>query len=175
MLTDEEKKRGVISASLGNHAQGLSYHAQKLDIPCTVVMPKAAPIMKIQKCRNYGANVVVYVSSCHSREVNRNQNPIISDIIVTQGTDMVEAKRLAMILSKEKKLVYVNGYDHPHIIAGQGTIGLEICEQVADADAVVVPVGGGGLIAGIAVAVKALNPRTKIIVSQLKTNSALAG
>lgn len=79
---------------------------------------------------------------------------------------MVEAKRMAMILSKEKDLVYVNGYDHPNIIAGQGTIGLEICEQVSGADAVVVPVGGGGLIAGVATAIKALSPHTKIIVNK---------
>lgn len=140
MLTDEQKAKGVISASLGNHAQGLSYHAYKLGIPCTVVMPTAAPIMKIQKCRNYGATVLVH------------------------GNDMFEAKKLAMVLSKEKGLIYVNGYDHPHIIAGQGTIGLEICEQVAGADAVVVPVGGGGLIAGVATAIKAMSPHTKIIV-----------
>ncbi|XP_037051257.1 L-threonine ammonia-lyase-like [Bradysia coprophila] len=139
MLSDEQKKRGVISASLGNHAQGLSYHANSLGIPCTVVMPKAAPIMKIQKCRNYGANVIVH------------------------GSDMAESKNLAMTISKEKKIPYINGYDHPHIIAGQGTIGLEICEQVKDADAIVVPVGGGGLIAGVAAAAKSLRPNIKII------------
>lgn len=83
---------------------------------------------------------------------------------------MQEAKELAMEMAKDSKFVYVNGYDHPHIIAGQGTIGLEICDQVKDADAVVVPVGGGGLIAGIATAVKALNPNTKIIVKQSKMN-----
>lgn len=77
---------------------------------------------------------------------------------------MHEAKEKAMEMAKDLKLTYVNGYDHPNIIAGQGTIGLEICEQVRDADAVVVPVGGGGLIAGIATAVKALNPNAKIIV-----------
>lgn len=78
---------------------------------------------------------------------------------------MSEAKKMAMLLSNQKGLTYINGYDHPHIIAGQGTIGLEICEQVAGADAVVIPVGGGGLIAGIATAIKALSPNTKIIVS----------
>lgn len=79
---------------------------------------------------------------------------------------MEESKKHAMALAKKKEMMYVNGYDHPHIIAGQGTIGLEICEQVHDADVVVVPVGGGGLIAGIATAVKSLNPRAKIIVSR---------
>lgn len=139
MLTDAEKQRGVISASLGNHAQGLSYHAQLLNIRCTVVMPKAAPIMKVQKCRSYGATVIVY------------------------GNDMADAKLHALAISKRDAVPYINGYDHPHIIAGQGTIGLEICEQVKNADAVVVPVGGGGLIAGVAAAVKAMNPRTKIV------------
>lgn len=81
-----------------------------------------------------------------------------------QGDNMHEAKEMAMEMAKDLKLTYVNGYDHPNIIAGQGTIGLEICEQVRDADAVVVPVGGGGLIAGIATAVKALNANAKIIV-----------
>nr|AWS20467.1 threonine dehydratase [Mayetiola destructor] len=138
-LTAEEKKIGVISASLGNHAQGLSYHAFLLDIPCTVVMPKTAPIMKIQRCRSFNADVLVY------------------------GANMGEARRKALQISKDKKLTYINGYDHPNIIAGQGTIGLEICEQVQHPDAVVIPVGGGGLIAGVATAIKALSPKTKII------------
>lgn len=139
MLSEEQKKIGVISASLGNHAQGLSYHGFKLGIPVTVVMPTAAPIMKIQNCRNHGATVVV------------------------QGDDMGQAKKIAMKMSKDNGLVYINGYDHPHIMAGQGTIGLEIADQVQNADAVIVPVGGAGLIAGIATAIKALNPKTKII------------
>lgn len=139
-LSEEEQNMGVISASLGNHAQGLSYHAYKLGIQCTVVMPVTAPIMKIQRCRSFNATVLV------------------------QGETMAEAKRIALQLAREQGLTYINGYDHPNIIAGQGTIGLEICEQVSHPDAVVVPVGGGGLIAGIATAVKALSPRTKIIV-----------
>lgn len=77
---------------------------------------------------------------------------------------MAEAKRTALLLAKERSLTYINGYDHPNIIAGQGTIGLEICEQVPNADAVVIPVGGGGLIAGVATAIKAMCPSTKIIV-----------
>ncbi|XP_017491093.1 PREDICTED: L-threonine ammonia-lyase-like [Rhagoletis zephyria] len=138
-LTDQQKKTGVISASLGNHAQALSYHGWKLDIPVTVVMPKEAPIMKIQKCRNYKANVVV------------------------EGKDMAEAKALAMKMAQDRGLLYINGYDHPQIMAGQGTIGLEILEQVPKPDAVIIPVGGGGLIAGIATAIKALSPDTKVI------------
>nr|CAD7431809.1 unnamed protein product [Timema monikensis] len=129
MLSDEKKKKGVISASLGNHALALCYHGKDLKIPVTVVMPIVAPIMKIQSCRQHGASVVV------------------------QGDDMGEAKRIAMQLAKERELTYINGYDHPHIMAGQGTLGLEIVEQVPNIDAVVVPVGGGGLIAGVALAI----------------------
>lgn len=138
-LSEEQKKIGVISASLGNHAQALSYHGWKLGVPVTVVMPKAAPIMKIQKCRNYKARVIV------------------------EGKDMSEAKALALRMSRDEGLIYINGYDNPKIMAGQGTIGLEILEQVPNPDAVIIPVGGGGLIAGIATAVKALSPKTKII------------
>lgn len=112
----------------------------RLGIPVTVVMPKTAPIMKIQKCRKYKARVVI------------------------DGKDMAEAKALAMRIAQEDGMLYVNGYDHPDIMAGQGTIGLEILEQVQDPDAIIIPVGGGGLIAGIATAIKALSPKTKIIV-----------
>ncbi|KAG7297895.1 hypothetical protein JYU34_018650 [Plutella xylostella] len=134
LLSPTCKKQGVISASLGNHSQGLSYHANLLNIPVTVVMPNVAPIMKIEKCRSYGANVIVH------------------------GDDMKEAKFHAMMLAKERGLTYINGYDHPHIMAGQGTVGLEIAEQVPAADCVLVPVGGGGLLAGVATALKHLKP-----------------
>lgn len=139
MLPKENKRKGVISASLGNHALALCYHGNRLNIPVTVVMPIVAPIMKIQSCRQYGAHVIV------------------------QGVDMGEAKQLAMEIAKEKDLIYINGYDHPHIMAGQGTLGLEIVEQVQNLDAVIVPVGGGGLIAGVALAVKTLHPHVKVI------------
>ncbi|ERL90907.1 hypothetical protein D910_08252 [Dendroctonus ponderosae] len=138
-LSDEEKSRGVIAASLGNHAQAVCYHGHQLGIPVTVVMPLIAPIMKIQKCREYHANVII------------------------EGKDMAEAKQVAFKISKERGLIYINGYDHPHIIAGQGTIALEILEQVPDIDAIVVPTGGGGLLAGVSVAVKMLNPSVKVI------------
>lgn len=100
--------------------------------------------MKIQKCRNYKARVIV------------------------EGIDMSQAKTLAMKMSKDEDLLYINGYDHPQIMAGQGTIGLEILEQVPNPDAVIIPVGGGGLIAGIATAIKALSPKTKIIVRNIE-------
>lgn len=138
-LPASQKARGVISASLGNHALALSYHGKALGIPVTVVMPLVAPMMKIQCCRQHGATVVV------------------------QGQDMGEAKAIAMRMARELQLAYINGYDHPHIMAGQGTLGLEILEQVPDVDAIVVPVGGGGLIAGIATAVKSLRPDVEII------------
>nr|XP_034833940.1 L-threonine ammonia-lyase-like [Maniola hyperantus]XP_034833941.1 L-threonine ammonia-lyase-like [Maniola hyperantus] len=138
LLSPENKAHGVISASLGNHSQALSYHANLLNIPVSVVMPNVAPIMKIQNCRSYGANVIIH------------------------GHDMKEAKYHAMSLAKEKGLPYINGYDHPHIMAGQGTVGLEILEQVPDVNAVLVPVGGGGLLAGVATAIKHLQPHVLI-------------
>ncbi|KAG4065507.1 hypothetical protein HA402_013277 [Bradysia odoriphaga] len=140
MLSDEQKKKGVVAASLGNHSQGMSYHSKRLNIPCTVVMPHAAPHNKVKKCRNFGANVIIH------------------------GNDMAEALSYAMLLAKEKGMTYINGYDHPHIIAGQGTVAMEIVAQMEDhIDAIVVPVGGGGLIAGVATAAKALLKDVQII------------
>lgn len=129
------------SNCLGNHALALSYHGQQLHIPVTVVMPVFAPLMKITLCRSFGATVIL------------------------KGDNISKAKEYAMRHARENGLKYVNGYDAPDILAGQGTIGLEILEQVQDVDAILVPVGGGGLIAGIAVAVKTLKPAIQIIVS----------
>eukprot|EP00096_Caligus_rogercresseyi_P012297 TRINITY_DN5100_c0_g1_i1.p1 TRINITY_DN5100_c0_g1~~TRINITY_DN5100_c0_g1_i1.p1 ORF type:complete len:493 (+),score=109.45 TRINITY_DN5100_c0_g1_i1:165-1481(+) len=139
MLSPEEKRQGVIAASAGNHALALAYHGGELKIPITVVMPQVAPIMKVENCKKFGANVIAY------------------------GQNIGEARMEALKISKEKGLVYVNGYDHPNILAGQGTLGLEVLEQVPDLDAIVVPVGGGGLIAGIAKAIKTMKPEVKII------------
>lgn len=139
-LSEEERTKGVIAASTGNHALGLSYHANKLGIQCTVVMPVTAPILKIQKCRSFNATVLV------------------------EGATVANAKYFALQMAKKQGLTYINGYDHPNVIAGQGTVGLEICEQISQPDAVIVPVGGGGLIAGLSTAVKILSPQTKIIV-----------
>ncbi|XP_022105448.1 uncharacterized protein LOC110987217 [Acanthaster planci] len=138
-LSEEQRLKGVIAASAGNHALALSYHGQSLGVPVTVVMPIIAPIMKINRCKQNGATVIIH------------------------GQDLGESKTYALRLSKRKGMTYINGYDNPHIIAGQGTAGLEIVEQVPDLDAVIVPVGGAGLIAGIALAVKSLSPRTTII------------
>merc|ERR1739844_771467 len=139
MLEPEQKLAGVIAASAGNHALALAYHGGLLNIPVTVVMPVVAPIMKVENCKKFGANVIVH------------------------GKDIGESRERALEIGKEKGLMYINGFDHPNILAGQGTMGLEILEQVPDVDAVVIPVGGGGLIAGCAVALKTMNPNIKII------------
>ena len=138
-LSPDQKKRGVIAASAGNHALGLSYQGKLLGVPVTVVMPKYAPLIKLSNCQKLGANVML------------------------RGKDFAEAKAHAHEIAGEKSLAYIDGYDDPVIIAGQGTMGLEIIEQVSDVDAVIAPVGGAGLIAGVALAVKTLRPQTKII------------
>ncbi len=138
-LPPDQQKRGVIAASAGNHAQALAYQGKLLGIPATVVMPKFAPLIKVNNCQKLGANVVLH------------------------GKDFAEAKAHAHEIAKEKSLAYIDGYDDPAIIAGQGTIGIEIIEQVPDVDLIVIPVGGGGLLAGVALAVKTLRPQTKIV------------
>jgi len=138
-LSAEQRSRGVIAASAGNHALGLAYHGKLLGIPVTVVMPKQSPLIKSETCRRYGAKVLLH------------------------GESLVDGKELADEIAAKEGLRYINGYDDAEIIAGQGTIGLEVLEQTADADAVVVPIGGGGLIAGIAVAVKALRPSIELV------------
>ena len=138
-LSADRKKRGVIAASAGNHALGLAYHGRLLKIPVTVVMPDYAPLIKSSTCRRLGANVVIH------------------------GRDFAEARAHADSLVDRDGLTYIHGFDNPDIIAGQGTLGLEILEQVPDVDAIVCPIGGAGLIAGIAVAVKAVRPRVKVI------------
>jgi threonine dehydratase len=139
LLTPVQRQRGVIAASAGNHALGLAYHGQLLAIPVTVVMPRFASLMKVANCRRFGANVVLH------------------------GADMGEARERANEIARERQLTYINGFDDPAIIAGQGTLGLEIAAQVPDVDAVIVPIGGGGLIAGVALAMKTLKPGVKII------------
>ena len=138
-LSPAQKKRGVIAASAGNHALGLAYHGKLLGIPVTVVMPDYAPLIKVSTCRRIGAKVVV------------------------RGRDFAEARSLADTLAAAEGLTYIHGFDAPDIIAGQGTLGLEVLEQVPDVDAIVCPVGGGGLIAGVSLAVKALRRRVKVI------------
>lgn len=132
------RKNGVIAASAGNHALALAYHGKDLNVPVTVVMPVVAPLAKVDKCKKFGANIVIH------------------------GAHIGEAKEKAEELIKTSGLEYVNGYDDPPIIAGAGTIGIEIIEDVPCVDAVVVPVGGAGLIAGIGCAVKTLKPDVKV-------------
>ncbi|MFO0946114.1 MAG: threonine/serine dehydratase [Planctomycetota bacterium] len=138
LLSGEQKHKGVIAASAGNHALGLSYHGQRLGVPVTVVMPNFAPLMKVANCKRLGAEVVQF------------------------GDDFDSARKHAVELSRQRGLTYVHGFDDPAIIAGQGTMGLEILEQVPDLDAIVVPIGGGGLIAGVSLAVKTLRPKMKV-------------
>jgi threonine dehydratase len=139
LLSPEQKKRGVIAASAGNHAQALAYQGRLLGIPATVVMPQYAPLIKISNCQNFGATIVLH------------------------GKDFGEARAHAHEIAAKQGLAYIDGYDDPAIIAGQGTMGLEIIEQVPDVDAVIVPVGGAGLIAGVSLAIKTLRPQTKVI------------
>ena len=138
-LAPDRRKRGVVAASAGNHALGLAYHGKLLGIPVTVVMPDYAPLIKITTCQKLGANVLIH------------------------GQDFTEARAEADRLVAEQGLTYIHGFDAPDIIAGQGTLGLELLKQVPDLDAIVCPIGGGGLIAGVALAVKSLRPRVKII------------
>jgi len=137
-LPPASRKRGVVAASAGNHALGLAYHGKLLGIPVTVVMPEFAPLIKITTCQRLGAHVILH------------------------GRDFAEARAEADRVAATG-LTYIHGFDDPDIIAGQGTMGLEILEQVPDVEAIVCPVGGGGLLAGICVAVKALRPDVKII------------
>ena len=139
LLPNAARRRGVIAASAGNHALGLAYHGKLLGIRVTVVMPDYAPLIKITTCERLGARVLI------------------------RGRDFAEARREAETLIASEGLTYIHGFDAPEIIAGQGTLGLEILEQVPDVDAIVCPVGGGGLMAGLSVAVKSLRPRTKLI------------
>ena len=138
-LTAEERARGVITASAGNHGQGLAYHGGRLGIPVTVVMPVTAALNKVTNTRGYGATVV------------------------QSGSVLDESAEEAARLAAESNLVTVPAFDHPDIIAGQGTIGLEILEQVPDVDTVLVPVGGGGLISGICIAIKEVRPEVRVI------------
>lgn len=138
-LTAQQRARGVIAASAGNHALALAYHGKQLGIPVTVAMPIYAPIIKQSRCRGMGATIVL------------------------EGDTLSDARVRADAIAAEQGLSYINGFDDPRVIAGTGTIGLEILEQAADLDAVVVPVGGGGLIAGVSLALKALVPHINII------------
>jgi len=137
-LTDEEKAKGVIACSAGNHAQGVALAAQKNGIKALICIPDGAPISKVEATKSYGAEVCL-VKGVYD-----------------------DAYKKACELQKESGAAFIHPFDDPDVIAGQGTIGLEILEQLPDVDAVIVPVGGGGLISGVAFAIKALNPNCKV-------------
>ena len=139
MLDDAAKSRGVVAASAGNHALGLAYHGKLLGIPVTVVMPRFAPLVKVATCRRLGARVIL------------------------EGETFDDARRGAAEIADRDGLDRIHGFDDPRVIAGQGTMALEILEDVPDAAAIVVPTGGAGLLAGVAVAAKALRPDIRIV------------
>jgi threonine dehydratase len=139
MLDDAAKSRGVVAASAGNHALGLAYHGKLLGIPVTVVMPRFAPLVKVATCRRLGARVIL------------------------EGETFDDARRGAAAIADRDGLDRIHGFDDPRVIAGQGTMALEILEDVPDAAAIVVPTGGAGLLAGVAVAAKALRPDIRIV------------
>ncbi|NOZ42815.1 MAG: threonine ammonia-lyase [Alphaproteobacteria bacterium] len=138
-LSDEQKKKGVIAASAGNHAQGVAYHGSRLGIPTTIVMPVNTPFVKVRQTEEHGADVVI------------------------SGERYDDTAQQAARLATEQNLTLIHPFDDPDVIAGQGTIGLEIMEDYPDLDIILVPVGGGGLISGIAIAAKHINPDIKII------------
>lgn len=138
-LSDEEKRRGVIACSAGNHAQGVGFASRDMKIPATICIPAAAPISKIQATRSYGANVVL-VDGVYD-----------------------DAYAEAVRLRDEQGLTFIHPFDDYRVMAGQGTIGLEILEQLPDVDVILVPIGGGGLISGLAYAVKHLKPSCQVI------------
>lgn len=138
-LTPDEAKRGVIAMSAGNHAQGVAYHAGRLGIPATIVMPQGTPFTKVERTRSLGARVLL------------------------EGDGIDSAAGFARELAERERLVFVHPYDDPMIVAGQGTIGLELLADWPTLDCIVVPIGGGGIMAGIATAAKALKPEIEMI------------
>ena len=138
LLTPEERSHGVIAASAGNHAQGLAYHAGKLEVRALIVMPLTTPLIKVSATRGYGADVVLH------------------------GANYDEACEEAIRRSQEGGMTFIHPFDDDSVIAGQGTIGLELLQQHPDLEVVVAPIGGGGLIGGLACAVKESNPKIQV-------------
>src|SRR5579863_6386722 len=138
-LTPEERRRGVIAMSAGNHAQAVAYHARRLGIPATIVMPVTTPFVKIKATEALGATVIL------------------------EGESVSDAQARAQAVAEAENLVWVHPYDDPYVIAGQGTIALEMLEEVPDLDTLIVPIGGGGLIAGCAIAARAKSPSITVV------------
>ena len=138
-LTDEEKAAGVIAASAGNHSQGVAYHGRRLGIPVTIAMPVTTPFNKVEHTRAFGARVLL------------------------EGNTFDEAKAHAETVRQREGLTFIHPFDDPEIMAGQGTAALEMFEDGPELDVLVVPIGGGGLIAGAATVAKTLNPEIKVI------------
>lgn len=138
-LTENERRRGVIAMSAGNHAQALAYHAKRMGVPATIVMPEPTPLVKVENTRGHGARVVLH------GETLADSQEAVAEMMATEG------------------LVLVHPYDDPAIMAGQGTIALEMLADRPDLDAIIVPMGGGGLISGIAVAAKELKPSIRVV------------
>ena len=138
-LSDNEVKKGVIASSAGNHAQGVAFSANKRKIPATIVMPNITPLLKVDATQSYGADVILH------------------------GDFYDESYSRAVTLAEENEYTFIHPFDDYDIICGQGTVGIEILEELPDVDEIMVPIGGGGLIAGISLIAKAINPRVKII------------
>ena len=138
-LSDEERKRGVIAASAGNHSQAVAYHAKRLGIPATIVMPAPTPSVKVSQTEGHGANVLLH------------------------GDMFDDAYAKARELALEKGYVFVHPFDDPQIIAGAGTVGIEMLDAAPDLDCIVVPIGGGGLMSGVAIASRAIKPEIELI------------
>jgi len=139
LMSADERARGVIAASAGNHAQGLAYHAARMGVPVTIVMPKGTPMVKVEHTRGHGAEVVL------------------------EGESYDDAADIAQRLREERGLVFVHPFNDYDVMAGQGTVALEMLEDVPDLEILPVPIGGGGLIAGMAVAAKSINPDIRIM------------
>ncbi len=139
LLSDEQRQRGVIAASAGNHAQGLSYHGTRLGVPVTIVMPRTTPTVKITQTESVGGKVVL------------------------EGETFDDAYAHARLLETELGLTFVHPFDHPHVAAGQGTVALEMLEDVPDLDMLAVPIGGGGLLTGMGTAARGINPAIGLI------------
>jgi threonine dehydratase len=139
LMSADARAKGVIAASAGNHAQGLAYHANRLGIPATIVMPKSTPIVKVMQTEGHGATVIL------------------------EGETFDAAYAHARLLEAERGLTFVHPFDHPHIIAGQGTVALEMLADVPDLETLVVPIGGGGLFSGMGTAARGLRPDIELV------------